>query len=146
MIFVSNIDVKKIIWNTNKQRHSRRYLKISLLPEEKVNGANSGIQRTFRVTEDKFSTGTNNTLVNHKTYYFMVIAYAYNEYAPFSIDEQVTDGLKGQKTPYLAGRRNIKVVSAVPHSPKATGVDVNKLCAYGTQPQITRLDIFCSTT
>lgn len=107
---------------------------------EKVNGANSGIQRTFRVTEDKFSTGTNNTLVNHKTYYFMVIAYAYNEYAPFSIDEQVTDGLKGQKTPYLAGRRNIKVYSAVPHSPKATGVDVNKLCAYGTQPQITRLE------
>jgi hypothetical protein len=70
----------------------------------------------------------------------MVIAYAYNEYAPFSIDEQVTDGLKGQKTPYLAGRRNIKVYSAVPHSPKATGVDVNKLCAYGTQPQITRLE------
>jgi hypothetical protein len=107
---------------------------------EKVNGANSGIQRTFRVTEDKFATGTNNTLVNHKTYYFMVIAYAYNEYAPFSIDEQVTDGLKGQKTPYLAGRRNIKVYSAIPHSPKATGVDVNKLCAYGTQPQITRLE------
>ena len=107
---------------------------------EKVNGANSGIQRTFRVTEDKFATGTNNTLVNHKTYYFMVVAYAYNEYAPFSIDEQVTDGLKGQKTPYLAGRRNIKVYSAIPHSPKATGVDVDKLCAYGTQPQITRLE------
>ena len=106
---------------------------------EKVNGANTGIQRTFRVTEDKFATG-NNTLVNHKTYYFMVIAYAYNEYAPFSIDEQVADGLKGQKTPYLAGRRNIKVYSAIPHSPKATGVDVDKLCPYGTQPQITRLE------
>lgn len=107
---------------------------------EKVNGSNSGIQRTFRITEDKFATGTNNTLVNHKTYYFMVIAYAYNEYAPFSIDEQVTDGLKGQKTPYLAGRRNIKVYSGIPHSPKATGVDVNKLCAYGTQPPITRVE------
>ena len=106
---------------------------------EKVNGANTGIQRTFRVTDDKFATG-NTSLVNHKTYYFMVIAYAYNEYAPFSIDEQVTDGLKGQKTPYLAGRRNIKVYSAVPHSPKATGVDVNHLCAYGTQPKITRLE------
>ncbi len=106
---------------------------------EKVNGANSGIQRTFRVTEDKFATGTNTTLVNHKTYYFMVIAYAYNEYAPFSIDEQITNGLKGQKTPYLAGRRNIKVYSAVPHSPKATGVDVTKLCAFGTQPKITRV-------
>ena len=106
---------------------------------EKVNGANSGIQRTFRITEDKFATG-NNILVNHKTYYFMVIAYAYNEYAPFSIDEQVTDGLKGQKTPYLAGRRNIKVVSGIPHSPKATGVDIDKLCAYGTQPPITRLE------
>ena len=106
---------------------------------EKVNGSNSGIQRTFRITEDKFATG-NSTLVNHKTYYFMVIAYAYNEYAPFSIDEQVTDGLKGQKTPYLAGRRNIKVISAIPHSPKATGVDVDKLCAYGTQPKITRLE------
>ena len=106
---------------------------------EKVNGSNTGIQRTFRVTDDKFATG-NTTLVNHKTYYFMVIAYAYNEYAPFSIDEQVTNGLKGQKTPYLAGRRNIKVVSGIPHSPKATGVDVNELCAYGTQPQITRIE------
>ncbi len=106
---------------------------------EKVNGSNTGIQRTFRITEDKFAT-VNNKLVNHKTYYFMVIAYAYNEYAPFSIDEQVTDGLKGQKTPYLAGRRNIKVYSGIPHSPKATGVDVNKLCAYGEQPQITRLE------
>lgn len=107
---------------------------------EKVNGANAGIQRTFKITEDKFATGTNATLVNHKTYYFMVIAYAYNEYAPFSIDEQVTDGLKGQKTPYLAGRRNIKVISAIPHSPKPTGVDLEKLCAYGTQPQITRVE------
>lgn len=106
---------------------------------EKVNGANNGIQRTFRITEDKFASG-NTTLVNHKTYYFMVIAYAYNEYAPFSIDEQVTDGLKGQKTPYLAGRRNIKVVSGIPHSPKATGVDVYNLCAYGTQPKITRIE------
>jgi hypothetical protein len=106
---------------------------------EKVKGANSGIQHTFRITEDKFATGSN-TLVNHKTYYFMVVAYAYNEYAPFSIDEQITDGLKGQKTPYLAGRRNIKVISAIPHSPKATGVDVNELCAYGTQPPITRLE------
>jgi hypothetical protein len=106
---------------------------------EKVNGANAGIQRTFRITEDQFATGSN-TLVNHKTYYFMVIAYAYNEYAPFSIDEQVTDGLKGQKTPYLAGRRNIKIVQGTPHSPKATGVDIDKLCAYGTQPPITRLE------
>ncbi|MCQ2272333.1 MAG: hypothetical protein MJZ72_06060 [Bacteroidales bacterium] len=107
---------------------------------EKVNGANTGIQRTFRITEDLFATGANKSLVNHKTYYFMVIAYAYNEFAPFSIDEQVQDGLKGQKTPYLAGRRNIKVVSAVPHSPKATGVDVSKLPAYGTQPKITRVE------
>ena len=106
---------------------------------EKVNGANAGLQHTFRITEDKFSTGTSNMLVNHKTYYFMVVAYAYNEYAPFSIDEQVEDGLKGQKTPYLAGRRNIKVIAAIPHSPKATGVDVNQLCAYGTQPPITRV-------
>ncbi|MBO4654227.1 MAG: hypothetical protein J5644_01625 [Bacteroidales bacterium] len=106
---------------------------------EKVNGANRGIQRTFRITEDKFATGNTN-LVNHKTYYFMVIAYAYNEYAPFSIDEQVTDGLKGQKKPYLAGRRNIHVYPAIPHSPKATGVDIEKLCAYGTQPKITRVE------
>lgn len=106
---------------------------------EKVNGANIGLQHTYRITEDKFATGTNSALINHKTYYFMVIAYAYNEYAPFSIDEQVTDGLKGQKEPYLAGRRNIKVISAIPHSPKPTGVDIENLCAYGTQPQITRI-------
>ena len=36
-----------------------------------------GVEYSFRVTEDKFALG-NPTLVNHKTYHYMSIAYGFN--------------------------------------------------------------------
>ena len=100
---------------------------------EMVNGSNTGIYHTFRVTEDKFASGTNKQLVNHKEYYFMVLAYGYNEFKKFSLTE---DGLDGQVTPYLAGRRNIQVYSGTPHK----HVESLAQCAYGDQPMITRIE------
>ena len=38
----------------------------------------------MRVTTDAFAQG-DNRLVNHKTYYFMVLAYGYNNYRPYAI-------------------------------------------------------------
>lgn len=71
------------------------------VPQLKVAGADAGIRHTFRITEDQFAEG-DRRLINHKKYYFVALAYAYNNYFPFD-PEQVL----GQKSPYCEGRRNI---------------------------------------
>ena len=113
------------------------------VPVQKVNGSNSGLFHSLKVTEDAFATGSRK-LVNYKTYYFVAIAYAYNEFAPFSINPDITGGLYGQKSVYLSGRkasggRSIKPVSGIPHpsSPHNEGTVLNS--EYGTTPLITRI-------
>ncbi len=71
------------------------------VPELKAEGQNQGIQHTFRITEDQFAEG-DRRLVNHKKYYFLAVAYAYNNYKPFDPKVNI-----GQRKPYLEGRRNI---------------------------------------
>lgn len=99
--------------------------------------ANAGIKHSFRVTEDLFALG-DKKLVNHKTYYFMVVAYGYNEYMVYEKDV-VFDGnpllpnMLGQKLPFKAGRRNLKVYSAFPYK------NSNELVGeYGARPAMTR--------
>lgn len=111
---------------------------------EKVNGSNTGIYHSLALTTDAFAT-TSTSLVNYKTYYFMAIAYGYNEYAPFSIDEDDENGLYGQKTVYLAGRKmasgaSITAVSAIPHPATSHNSGTSLNAQYGTQPMITRIE------
>ncbi len=109
------------------------------VPVEEVNGANTGIVHSFRVFEDKFATG-DNRLVNHKQYYYIAIAYAYNNFKPYNQSDPTA--IDGQKKPYKAGRKaavgQIEIVSAMPHinSPEAGGTILNS--EYGVMPQITR--------
>ncbi len=49
------------------------------IPVEMVDGSNNGIRHSFKITEDKFAQGSP-TLVNHKTYYYVAVAYAYNQF------------------------------------------------------------------
>ena len=105
----------------------------SSVATEMVNGSDEGISHSFRITEDKFATGTNKQLVNHKEYYFMVLAYGYNEYKHFSMD---ASSLDGQQTPYLAGRRHIEVTTGIPHKP----VEYILNSKYGDVPMITRIE------
>jgi hypothetical protein len=104
------------------------------VPKLKADGGNAGITHSFIVTEDKFSTGDNPALVNHKTYYFMAVAYAYNNYETYTPDDP--NALSGQKKPYLEGRKNIVCYSAVPHK-IVDGTILN--CTYGDQPAIKRI-------
>ena len=106
------------------------------VPKLKVNGGDAGITHSFVITEDKFATGDNPNLVNHKTYYFMAVAYAYNNYLTYSQEPGIENGLLGQKKPYLEGRKNIQVYSAVPH--KIVNGTVLR-ASYGDKPAITRL-------
>ncbi len=108
-----------------------------------VDGANNGIYHSFRVTEDRFAIG-DRRLVNHKKYYFIAIAYAYNNFKKYS-QVHGENGLDGQKKPYLAGRKMstggaITPITVVPHitSVEANGTVLN--AAYGDQPEITRIE------
>ncbi len=111
------------------------------LPFEKVKGVDNGIKHTFKITRDEFATGEK-TLVNHKTYYFMAIAYGYNNFKKYDPNDQFS--LDGQKKPYKAGRKSasggIRPSSGVPHipSPEQNGLILNS--RYGSHPKITRVE------
>lgn len=106
-------------------------------------GYNKGIRHSFKMTEDKFATGADKRLVNHKTYYYLAISYgannfkAYNQTDPSSLD--------GQKKPYISGAKNAKgqsvaPVAGIPHitSPENGGTSLQS--GYGDGPQIKRLE------
>lgn len=97
-----------------------------------VEGENNGIQHSFVLTEDKFAT-ENTTLINNKQYYYLAVAYAYNQFSKYIPDNPAY--LDGQKIPYLQGRGNIKVYTAIPHIPVGTVTN----SSYGDGPTITRI-------
>lgn len=107
-------------------------------PVLKVDSENKGVRHTFSIKEDKFATGDDKRLVNHKKYYFLAIAYAHNNYQKF-------DGLAnvGQRDPYVVGRRNIgdktrgnKAYQVIPRPI----VNVNLNSKYGEGAIVSRLD------
>lgn len=97
--------------------------------EREVEGQDQGIQHAFNITTDEFST-TDKNLINHKQYYFMVLAYAYNNWEDFD----PVSGL-GQQMQYCEGRKNIRVYSAVPRT--LAYENINSF--YGDGPLVTRL-------
>src|SRR5690554_6275630 len=110
------------------------------VPSIKVEGENRGIRHSFRITEDMFGEGA---LVNHKTYYYIAIAYAHNEYKEY--DPNDSQKLDGQKIPYISSRlaadgSAIKAVAGIPHSPKPKHDGTIVKLPYGSSPEITTLD------
>ena len=111
------------------------------IPMEMVDGEDKGLRHSFRVTEDQFAQGERR-LVNFKRYYYVAIAYAYNNYGEYDPTDPTT--LDGQKIPYIASRKapfgEVRVVEAIPHNPMpeagGTGQNIN----YGDGPRITRID------
>lgn len=97
------------------------------LPSIMVDGNDEGLEHVIRITDDAFASG-NSQLVNHKTYHFLLIAYA-------SVDADNTD----EARQYLAGRRIIRISV----TPRQTDIlfDGTKLnAAYGDGPEITRVE------
>lgn len=122
------------------------------IPTLKVDAANTGIQHSFLLTEDAFAQGTKK-LVNHKTYYYVAVAYAYNDMADlatgipnlYNPNDPLT--IDGQKTPYISSRLgydggSIKSVAGIPHNPAPEADGTIHNIEYGSGPRITRLDGF----
>lgn len=113
------------------------------VPKIKVEGADKGISTTFKITEDAFSTLENRKLVNNKTYFFVAVAYAYNEYLTYAPDvppsvSQSANSL-GQKRPYLEGRK-IKRAAGTPHIVDTEKDGTLAQSFYGFGPKITRVE------
>jgi hypothetical protein len=113
------------------------------VPVIRVDGENRGIRHSFRIVEDAFASGGNRRLVNHKKYYYIAIAYAFNEFKEY--DPNDPDKLDGQKLPYISSRLGadggaIAPVIGIPHTPlpRFDGTIIG--LPYGSSPQITKLD------
>jgi hypothetical protein len=113
------------------------------VPKVKVDGADKGIVNTFKVTDDAFSTLENRRLVNNKTYFFLAVAYAFNEYLPYLPDvsptQNATANSLGQKRPYLEGRK-YKKASGIPHNTDSEKGGTISQSFFGFGPKITRVE------
>lgn len=109
-LLVAQVDVKNGVSNIiNIAKDNTLGMFVPVL---KVQGKNEGIINSFDITEDLFATGANKKLVNHKTYYYTAIAYAHNDWRTYN---QNTPQVDAQLLPYLQGRGNFKIYSAIPH-------------------------------
>ena len=141
---LDNADRARLIFQCDKEdgidRIVNQYFDLSTelwFPEIMVDGLNEGVSHSFKITQDQFATG-DKTLINHKTYYFMALAYAYNA-AEINADPYNPEG-SGQNVPYKQSRRNIKVYSAIPHnnSVENQGTIINS--QYGQGVELTRIE------
>lgn len=104
------------------------------VPQLMVDGADAGIQHTFNVTSDAFAQGTTN-LINFKTYYFSVVAYAYNNFLNYDPTDE-----NSQKKPYLEGRSGITTYTAIPHKPDPENNGMQLNAEYGDGPEIKKIE------
>ncbi|HET6225501.1 MAG TPA: hypothetical protein VFF27_04415, partial [Bacteroidia bacterium] len=113
----------------------------ALVPKEMVNGENKGIVHSASITEDKFAIG-NTRLVNHKTYYYAIVAYAFS---PRPNADSLNLSQLDEWTPYLQGRLSADVNApfahpAIPHAPAPEQGGTKFPSIYGSGPKITRVE------
>jgi len=112
-----------------------------LQPQLMVVGADKGIKHTFTLTEDAFAT-SDKGLVNHKKYYYLAVAYAYNQYKLY--DPEDGTALDGQKITYLRGRKSasgsIKTFMGMPHINKIQDGGVLLNSSYGDGVEVTLVE------
>ena len=145
LVFRSDIkdDVKGII-NQYLDPIMNVYVPVEEIPSVMESGVagsvDGGVEYSFRITEDKFALG-NPTLVNHKTYHYMSVAYGFNPAEinanPYDVNNPLYDG---RNQPHIAGRRNIRTYSAIPHQidPENGGTVLGS--SYGDGVKITRIE------
>lgn len=148
---IRDVSKARLVAQTDKKNDVERLINFDFdedlgfaVPTEMVDGANAGIKHTFLISEDQFAQGVR-TLVNHKTYYYIAIAYAYNNYGEYDPTDPLLLG--GQKIPYISSRLSydgtaIEAVPAIPHNPAPETGGTNQNIDYGSSPRITRLDGF----
>jgi hypothetical protein len=112
------------------------------VPQIKVKGTDNGIQHSFELTEDKFAKGSDKQFINYHNYYFVAIAYAYNNFAPFdpknfiSTQDQAYLGSSHGPVPNTA----VPIIVAMPNPIYDSLVGTVLNSGYGDGVIITRLE------
>ncbi len=109
----------------------------------KAVGLDNGLKTSFRFTKDLFSSSPDQKVVNNRAYYFIAVAYGYNQYGEYKEDTPWTTkngaSSEGQKKPYLQGR-NTRKVYGIPHNPMSEKEGTLPQSIYGYGPKITRIE------
>lgn len=110
---------------------------------DEIDLPNSGIQKSFVVDKDLFEFERQSRLVNNKTYYYAVVAFAYNNYVT------KTTPVKKQKTQIIYSK-NTKIFKATPHDkdfwgmqPRTVfgqGIDVKRIEGQGHGQYFLKID------
>jgi hypothetical protein len=109
-------------------------------PKLMVDGANKGISRFFEITTDAFATGSNRSLVNFKTYRYLVLAYASNKFKAFNQGPPPS----GQPNEYRESRTNgrkepLEIITVIP-TPTYDNVYEENKATFGDGIEITKLE------
>ena len=111
------------------------------VPTEMVNGEDLGVRHSYKITEDAFAT-TDVNLINYKTYCFMVVAYGYNDYQPYSVGVDGTT--RGQAFPYIRSRKSatgdIRLICAIPHKVDAENGGTVLNSEFGDGVEVVRIE------
>tara|TARA_B110000902_G_scaffold146910_1_gene169434 strand:- start:3127 stop:7287 length:4161 start_codon:yes stop_codon:yes gene_type:complete len=112
------------------------------VPQLFANGADAGIKHSLRVTDDLFAKG-DPKIVNHKTYYFLIISYGYNNFKKY--DPTDAGSLNGQQKPYIASRKGydgseIQSYPGIPHNPTPEAGGTVQNANYGDGVEIVRIE------
>lgn len=97
------------------------------LPQVMVDGANEGVSHSIQLNTDAFASG-NAKMVNHRTYHYMLLAYA-------SVGPEHTSEYRQ----YLSGRR-VQKFAVTPSKTEMLFDGVELRARYGDGPEITRLE------
>lgn len=109
-------------------------------PIIRVEGQDAGIKHSFDVTIDRFAKGEDKSLVNYKNYYFVAIAYAYNNFADFdSKRADSTQDVAYIESSKAGGGGEIRPVVATPN-PANGGMGAVLNAEYGDAIPVTRLE------
>lgn len=112
-------------------------------PKVKVEGEDNGVKTSFRFAQDLFSNAPDKKVINQREYYFMTVAYGYNQYLKYKEDvtyaQNANENLEGQKRPYLQGRL-VKKAIGIPHDPSTEKDGTIMQSAYGYGPKVTRIE------
>lgn len=139
-----DVDKARIILQCDKKDNVKQIVNFendvllqALVPQEMVSGSDLGVVHSLSFTEDKFAVG-NPKLVNHKTYYFAIVAYGFSPTLVTPIYSVPKDYL-----PFISGNKSADGAfnhSGIPHNPSPEANGTEQHSTYGMGPKLTRIE------
>ncbi len=144
-----NTDKARIVFQCDKKNDIKDLINFEVDPQISANyyvpklmasGTDNGISHSFEIISDAFAVGTSKSLINYKTYYYIVVAYGYNKFRAF--DPAKADSTQDKE--YIESRTDgrelpIQIVTAMPH-PATDSLYIQTYADYGTGIQLKRIE------